>query len=110
MPALLKLQSGYKRNYSVETAVKKVYKDLIINKSRGKDTILVMLDLSAVLDTVDKEILLNNLIALGIDGIALEWFRTYLRNRIFRVCDNETLSNECLMETGVPQGSILGPI
>ena len=69
-----------------------------------------MLDLSTAFDTVDQDILLNDLFALGIDGIVLEWFRTYLKNRIFRVCVNDTLSDECLMKTGVPQGSILGPI
>ena len=110
MPALQKLQSAYRRNHSVETAVTKVFSDLIINKSQGKDTILILLDLSAAFDTVDQDILLNDLFALGIDGIVLEWFRTYLKDRIFRVCVNDTLSDECLMKTGVPQGSILGPI
>ena len=69
-----------------------------------------MLDLSAAFDTVDQERLLNNFFALGIEGIVLEWFRTYLKNMIFRVCVNDTLSHEFLMKTGVSQGSILGPI
>ena len=51
---------------------------MIFNKNRGKDTILVMLDLSAAYDTVDQDILLTDLFALGIYGIVLEWFRTYL--------------------------------
>ena len=42
MLALPKLQSAYRRNHSVETAVTKVYNDVIINKSQGKDTILVL--------------------------------------------------------------------
>ena len=69
-----------------------------------------MLDLSGAFDTVDQDLLLNDLLALGIDGEVLEWFRIYLKNRIFRVCVNETLSYECLMSTEVPQRSILGPI
>ena len=40
----------------------------------------------------------------------LEWFRTYLKNRIFRGCVKNTLFGECLMKTGVPQGRIMGPI
>ena len=43
----------YRRIHSVETAVTKVYDDLIYKKSQGKDTILVSLDLSAAFDTVD---------------------------------------------------------
>ena len=104
MPALQKLQSAYRRNHSVETAVKKVYNDLIVNKSQCKETILVMLDLSAGFDTVGQVILHNDLFALGIDGFVLEWFRTYLKNRIFRICVKDTVSDECLMKTGVPQG------
>ena len=71
MPALQKLQSAYRRNHSVETAVKKVYNDLKLNKNRGKDTILVMLDLGAAFDTFDQDILFNDLFALRIDGIVL---------------------------------------
>ena len=100
MPALQKLQSAYRRNHSVGTAVKKVY------KNRGKDTMLVLLDLSVAFDTVDHDILLSDLFALGIEGIVLEWFRKYLNNRVFRVCVNDTLSDECQMKTGVTQGSI----
>ena len=110
MPAVQKLQSAYRRNHLVESAVTKVYSDLIINKYQCKDTILILLDLCAAFDTVDQDIFLNHLFALGIDGIFLEWFRTYLKDRIFRVWVNDTFSDECLMKTGVYQGSILGLI
>ena len=53
--------------------------------------------------------LLNDLFALEIDGVVLEWFRTYLKNRKFMVCVNDTLSDECLMKTGVPQGGYKVP-
>ena len=76
---------------------------LINNKSQGKDIILILLDLSEAFDTVDQDILLNDLFALGFDGIVLERFRTYLKDRICRVCVNGTSSDECLMKTGVPQ-------
>ena len=71
MPALQKLQWAYRLNHSIETAVTKVYNDLKINKSQGKDTLLVMLDLSVGLDTVDQDILLKDLFALGIDAMVL---------------------------------------
>ena len=54
--------------------------------------------------------LLNDSYTLLIDGIVFEWFRTYLEGRKFTVCINDTLSQESVMKTGVPQGSILGPI
>ena len=55
-----KLQSAYRRNHSVETGVPEVHNDLINNKSQGKDTILVMTDLSAATDTFDQDIILND--------------------------------------------------
>ena len=61
IPSLQKLQSAYRTNHSVETAVTKVYNDMIINKARGKNTVLVLLDLSAAFDTQGHEILLNDL-------------------------------------------------
>ena len=103
MFALQKMQSAYRQNHSVEAAVTKVYNDLII-------TILVLLDLSAAFDTLDQDIHLNELFALGIVGIVLEWFRTYRKNTIFRVYVNDSLSDECLLKTEVPQGRILGLI
>merc|ERR1712212_568302 len=43
-------------------------------------------------------------------GNVLKWFESYLTGRTFKVCVNEDISKECSMPTGVPQGSILGPI
>ena len=60
------------RNYSVETPITKVYSDLIIDKSRSKDTILLLLILSEAFDTADQDRLLNDLFALEIGGIVLE--------------------------------------
>ena len=54
MSALQKPQSPYRRNHSVETTITKVYNDLIINKSRSKDTTLVILDITAVLTRLIK--------------------------------------------------------
>ena len=98
--ALQKLQISYRRNHSVQTAVTIVYNDLIINKSRGKDTLLVLSDFSAAFDTVDQVIFLNDLFALGIDDIVLELFRTYHKNSKFRVYVKDTLSDENLSSSG----------
>ena len=61
-------------------------------------------------DMVDQDKPLYDLFAFGTNGIVLEWFRTCLRNRIFRVCVYDTLSDECLMKTGVLRGRILSLI
>ena len=70
-----------------------------------------MLDLSAAFDTVDHTILLNRLKnRLGIGGIALNWFKSYLSSRKCRVVLNGVSSEDTSLDCGVPQGSVLGPI
>ena len=53
----LVLQSAYRQNHSTETALLKVKNDLLLNMGKGHVTLLVMLDLSAVFNTVDHGII-----------------------------------------------------
>jgi hypothetical protein len=70
----------------------------------------MFLDLSAAFDTVDQEKLLKILdVELGIRGIALEWFRSFLCGRTQRVKIGDSYSEEVALDFGVAQGSILGP-
>ena len=74
-------------------------------------TLLVMLDLSAAFDTVNHNILLTRLNEeLGICGVALKWFKSYLANRGQRITIDGSLSERFSLECGVPQGSCLGPL
>ena len=54
-------QSAYRKFHSVETAVCRIYNDLVINRATGICSILISLDLSAAFDTVDHDIFLNDL-------------------------------------------------
>ena len=83
---------------------------LYLSKFRFYDPISACSPHKCAFDTVDEDIILIDLLSLGNDGVVLEWFRTYLKNRKFRVCVNDTLSDECLMKAGVPQGRIRGSI
>ena len=70
----------------------------------------VLLDLRKAFDTVNHERLLMKLEIYGIRGTALAWFESYLNNRYQCVQINKTRSAFQLVMSGVPQGSILGPL
>ncbi len=74
-------------------------------------SLLVLLDLSAVFDTIDHNILLNRLENfVSISGSALAWFKSYLSNHHQFVAVNEEVSYRSQVQYEVPQGSVLGPL
>ena len=78
-------QSAYRGNHSTETALLKVKNDILLNMNKQHVTLLVLLDLSAVFDTVDHVIILRALGSLGIGGTVIEWYRSYLLGRGQRI-------------------------
>ena len=102
--------NGYKGGHSTELLMTKIVNDLLINCDEKKPTIVLLLDLSAAFDTVDQEKLLEILKnEIGIVGIALEWFRSFLTERTQRVKINDAYSEMMKLLYGVTQGSVLGP-
>jgi len=66
---------------------------------------------SAVFDTVGHEVLLQKLhITYGVNGVAHDWFRSYLTGHHQYVRVRASQSSTVLVRYGVPQGSVLGPI
>ena len=74
-------------------------------------SILSLLDLSAAFDTLDHHIMLQRLsLTFGFSGTVLKWFTSYLADRQYFVIVNGQRSQPNLLEFGVPQGSVLGPV
>ncbi len=83
---------------------------LWIAKADSKSLVLILLDPSAAFDTVNHQIHLSTLSSLGITGIPLRWFESYLTGRSFKVAWGRKVSTEHQLVTGVPQGSVLEPL
>ena len=77
---------------------------------QGRLTGAVFVDLSKAFDTLNHEKLLSKLQALGIYGIELNWSTDYLSDRVQSVHYQNGLSDPNPIVSGVPQGSILGPL
>ena len=73
-------------------------------------TCSVFLDLAKAFDCVNHQILIEKLRKYGIRGNALELLKSYLSNRQHYVKVNSLKSHCRLLEIGVPQGSVLGPL
>lgn len=74
---------------------------------KGITQALVLLDLSAAFDTVDRDILIDCVSNAGIQGLALKWLTSFLSNRLQAVRLANFSSNKREMTCGVPQGSSL---
>ena len=103
-------QSAYREFHSTETALCRIYNDLVISVSSGKPCLLVVLDLSAAFDTIDHRILLGYLYSFAIRGDVHLLLQSYLEGRIQRVVIGDALSEPEPLHFGVPQGSVLGPV
>ena len=104
-------QSAYRPGHSTETALLKVTNDLFLSLNKGNISVLALLDFSSAFDTIDHTILVHRLHTdFGFTDTVLQWFSSYLTDRTHYV----SLSNHCSafapVHSGVPQGSVLGPM
>ena len=107
---LYKHQYGFRKHHSTELAAIELTDKIFDNLDKKKIPLAVFIDLSKAFDTIDHNILLSKLQHYGIKGVALNWFQSYLTDRTQYVQYKDQTSTEKTITTGVPQGSILGPL
>ena len=104
-------QSAYRANHSTETALLFVVNQIKIAFDNRKGTVLVFIDFSSAFDTIDHAILLLRFrLRYSLEGKALDLIASYLQGRTQRVVIGEQSSSSSMLTSGVPQGSVLGPL
>ena len=108
------LLSAYRYNragHSTETTLLKVTNDIERAAGEGKCTVLLSLDISAAFDAVDHSILCRRAEAdFGLHGAALDWLRSFIVDRSQYVAVGTERSTTTRCETGIGQGTVLGPL
>ena len=107
---LTPFQYGFRENNSTELAITVFYDKLLKNLNENKITCSVFLDLRKAFDSVNHSILLKKLYHYGFRGKIYELLTSYLADRQIMTKINEKKSAPHIIDHGVPQGSVLGPL
>ena len=107
---LYKYQFGFQSGMSTEYAVNALLHNIVNTLENKEYGVCILLDFAKAFDTVNHEILLKKLDHYGMRGVAQQWFRSYLTNRMQCTEVGDSQSELEIIRWGVPQGSILGPL
>ena len=103
-------QYGFRMNHSTELAAMELVDRILKDIDNKKLPLAIYIDLSKAFDTLDHNILIKKLQYGVVIGTPLNWFQSYLTDRTQYVeVNNESSSLQTIL-TGVPQGSIIGPL
>ena len=103
-------QHGFRRGRSCLTQLLYHVDLILLNFLNGNDTDSIYLDYAKAFDKVDHSLLLQKLHSYGIRGKLLTWLSNYLNNRSQVVAINGAKSYPASVMSGVPQGTVLGPV
>ena len=103
-------QFGFRAGHSTVDQLILTYNDISFSTDCGNSTDLILFDFSKAFDLVNHSIMLNKLQHIGITGQICDWIGSFLTDRSMKVRVAGVLSDSVAVTSGVPQGSVLGPL
>ena len=103
-------QWGFQAGKSTVAALLGTCHNWLETMEKGKEVEAIFFDFKKAFDTVPHEALIDKLQELQLDRILVKWIRSYLTDRKQQVVVNGATSDTVLVLSGVPQGSVLGPL
>ena len=103
-------QHAYRKGHSTVTSLSEVTNHIYKQIEKGYIVGMASLDLSKAFDSIDHSHLLQKLTNIGMGKSLVEWTKSYLTNRTQKTKFSSVTSETATVTSGVPQGSILGPI
>ena len=103
-------QHGFRAGRSCLTQLLSHFDEIFTGLSKGADTDAIYLDYAKAFDKVDHRLLLSKLKKYGFHPKLLQWIESFLSDRLQYVVHSGISSFAALVVSGVPQGSVLGPL
>ena len=107
---LHKSQSGFRKNHSCNTALINLIDKWLKCIDKGEIIGAIFFDLKKAFDVIDHKLLLQKLSLYKFNHTSLQWVHSYLSNRKQCISEKDINTSMQNVSSGVPQGSVLGPV
>lgn len=103
-------QYGFRKGRNTTDALFHMNKNIIDSINKNKKVLVTFIDLAKAFDSIDRKLLFQKLVDIGIRNTALDWFKSYLsdRKQVVTICGKNSEPRD--VNYGVIQGSNLGPL